>query len=49
MPALDSCLSTGASLVKGVAFNPNDPEISGPDIFRRLISMETHAASSLYR
>ncbi len=39
----------GASLVKGIPFNPSDPEISGPDIFQRLVPMEAHEASSLYR
>ncbi|KAK0088528.1 hypothetical protein PV325_011727 [Microctonus aethiopoides] len=38
----------GASLVKGISFNVNDPEISGPDIFARLIPMKVHEASSLY-
>ncbi|GLH05002.1 Tyrosine-protein phosphatase non-receptor type 61F [Gryllus bimaculatus] len=38
----------GASLVKGIAFNVNDPEISGPDIFARLVPMKAHEASSLY-
>ncbi|XP_071053050.1 tyrosine-protein phosphatase non-receptor type 23 [Onthophagus taurus] len=38
----------GASLVKGIPFNINDPEISGPDIFARLVPMQAHEASSLY-
>ena len=38
----------GASLVKGIPFDPADPEVSGPDIFRRLVPMEAHEASSLY-
>ncbi|XP_015120236.1 tyrosine-protein phosphatase non-receptor type 23 isoform X2 [Diachasma alloeum] len=38
----------GASLVKGISFNVNDPEISGPDIFARLVPMQVHEASSLY-
>lgn len=38
----------GASLVKGIAFNVNDVEVSGPDIFARLVPMEAHEASSLY-
>ncbi|XP_044266202.1 tyrosine-protein phosphatase non-receptor type 23 [Tribolium madens] len=38
----------GASLVKGIAFNVNDIEVSGPDIFARLVPMEAHEASSLY-
>lgn len=44
------CLShVGASLVKGIPFNPQDPEISGPDIFQKLVPMEAHTASSVYR
>ncbi|XP_070163864.1 tyrosine-protein phosphatase non-receptor type 23 [Polyergus mexicanus] len=38
----------GASLVKGISFNVNDPEISGQDIFARLVPMKVHEASSLY-
>ncbi|XP_014669831.1 PREDICTED: tyrosine-protein phosphatase non-receptor type 23-like, partial [Priapulus caudatus] len=38
----------GASLVKGIPFNFNDKDVSGDDIFARLIPMETHEASSLY-
>ena len=38
----------GASLVKGIPFNPNDQEISGPDIFQKLVPMSAHEASSLY-
>lgn len=40
---------TGAQLVKGIPFNYNDPEISGPDIFKKLVPLEAHEASSLYR
>jgi tyrosine-protein phosphatase non-receptor type 23 len=39
----------GASLVKGMGFEITDPEISGPDIFARLVPLEAHEASSLYR
>ena len=39
----------GASLVKGIPFNVTDTEVSGPDIFQRLVPMEAHEASSLYR
>ena len=39
----------GASLVKGIPFNVNDPDVSGPDIFARLVPMKAHEASSLYR
>uniref|UniRef100_A0A2R5LL12 Putative tyrosine-protein phosphatase non-receptor type 23 n=1 Tax=Ornithodoros turicata TaxID=34597 RepID=A0A2R5LL12_9ACAR len=38
----------GATLVKGIAFSPTDPEICGPDIFARLVPMEAHEASSIY-
>jgi len=38
----------GVSLVKAVPFQYNDPSISGPDIFQRLIPMRAHEASSLY-
>lgn len=38
----------GASLVKGIPFNVNDVEVSGPDIFARLVPMEAHEASSMY-
>jgi len=47
---ITECLNySGASLVKGIPFNPNDPEVSGPDIFRKLVPLEAHKASSLYR
>ncbi|XP_045472120.1 tyrosine-protein phosphatase non-receptor type 23 isoform X2 [Harmonia axyridis] len=38
----------GASLVKGIPFSVTDVEVSGPDLFARLIPMEAHEASSLY-
>nr|KAG5707535.1 hypothetical protein BaRGS_001083 [Batillaria attramentaria] len=38
----------GAPLVKGIPFDPTDPEISGPDIFQKLVPMEAHEASSVY-
>ncbi|KAK8770223.1 hypothetical protein V5799_013317 [Amblyomma americanum] len=38
----------GANLVKGISFSPTDPEISGPDIFARLVPIEAHEASSIY-
>lgn len=38
----------GASLVKGIPFSVNDIEVSGPDIFGKLVPMEAHEASSLY-
>ena len=39
----------GVSLVKGIAFSVNDAEVSGPDIFARLVPMKAHTVSSLYR
>ena len=42
-------LYAGASLVKGIPFNTDDPEVSGLDIFRKLVPIEAHEASSLYR
>lgn len=39
----------GASLVKGIPFSVTDTDISGPDIFSRLVPMKAHEASSLYR
>ncbi|KAJ8960856.1 hypothetical protein NQ318_020154, partial [Aromia moschata] len=38
----------GASLVKGIPFSITDAEVSGPDIFARLVPMEAHEAASLY-
>ncbi|XP_048579167.1 tyrosine-protein phosphatase non-receptor type 23 isoform X2 [Nematostella vectensis] len=38
----------GASLVKPIPFQPNDPSLAGPDIFKRLIPMEAHTDASLY-
>ncbi|XP_045762930.1 tyrosine-protein phosphatase non-receptor type 23 isoform X2 [Maniola jurtina] len=35
-------------LVSAVPINFNDPEVSGPDIFGRLVPMGAHEASSLY-
>ncbi|XP_059058125.1 tyrosine-protein phosphatase non-receptor type 23 [Achroia grisella] len=35
-------------LVKAMPINFNDPEISGPDIFSRLVPMGAHEASSMY-
>lgn len=42
-------LFTGAPLVKGIPFDPTDAEISGPDIFQKLVPMEAHEAASVYR
>lgn len=50
VPALGSLPELkGASLVKGIPFSPSDPDVSGPDIFARLVPMEAHETSSLYR
>lgn len=50
VPALSSLPELkGASLVKGIPFSPSDPDVSGPDIFARLVPMEAHETSSLYR
>lgn len=38
----------GVSLVKGIGFEVSDPEVSGPDIFGRIVPMEAHEAASLY-
>eukprot|EP00794_Sanderia_malayensis_P017461 gene17461-19208_t len=38
----------GVCLVKAMQFQYDDPTISGPDIFQRLIPMRAHEASSLY-
>ncbi|XP_052758573.1 tyrosine-protein phosphatase non-receptor type 23 [Galleria mellonella] len=35
-------------LVKAMAINFNDPELSGPDIFSRLVPIGAHEASSMY-
>ncbi|CAG4976183.1 unnamed protein product [Parnassius apollo] len=37
-----------ACLVKTLPINFNDPEISGPDIFSRLVPMGAHEAASMY-
>lgn len=50
VPALGSLPELkGASLVKGIPFSSSDPDVSGPDIFARLVPMEAHETSSLYR
>ncbi|GAB6024218.1 hypothetical protein CHUAL_008917 [Chamberlinius hualienensis] len=49
IPSLDSLPEVkGASLVKGIPFNPDDLDISGPDIFARLVPIEAHESSSRY-
>ena len=50
VPELDSLPSLkGASLVKGIGFEITDEEVSGPDIFERIVPMEALEASSMYR
>lgn len=50
VPPLDTLPELrGASLVKGIPFDPTDPEVSGADIFGRLVPIEAHETSSLYR
>ncbi|XP_023224136.1 tyrosine-protein phosphatase non-receptor type 23-like [Centruroides sculpturatus] len=49
VPAIESLPEVkGASLVKGIPFSPTDPDVSGPDIFARLVPIEAHEASSMY-
>ena len=36
------------SCSEGIPFDPSDPEVSGPDLFSRIVSMEAHDASSLF-
>ncbi|KAK6622648.1 hypothetical protein RUM43_008490 [Polyplax serrata] len=38
----------GASLVKGISFNINDPEVCGPDLFSNIVPMQAHESASLY-
>ena len=38
----------GASLVKGIGWEFSDPEVSGPDLFSRLVPLEAHLGGSLY-
>ncbi|KAI4466261.1 pcd6 interacting protein-related [Holotrichia oblita] len=37
-----------ACLVKGIPFSIHDTEVSGPDIFAKLVPIKAHEASSLY-
>ena len=49
VPDVDSLPSIkGASLVKGIPFDEQDLEVSGGDLFSRIVTLETHAASSMY-
>ncbi|XP_072904946.1 tyrosine-protein phosphatase non-receptor type 23 [Hemitrygon akajei] len=49
VPPIDSLTSVkGASLVKALPVNPTDPNVTGPDIFAKLVPIEAHEASSLY-
>lgn len=38
----------GASLVKGISFDVNDPEVCGPDLFSNIVPMRAHESASLY-
>ncbi len=38
----------GASLVKGIGFDVANPEVSGTDLFAKLVPMGAHEAASLY-
>ncbi|KAF7258413.1 hypothetical protein EG68_04744 [Paragonimus skrjabini miyazakii] len=49
VPSVDSLEQIKpACLVRGVAFDHNDPEIRGADIFQRLVPMKTLEATSIY-
>ncbi|KAK7056558.1 Tyrosine-protein phosphatase non-receptor type 23 [Halocaridina rubra] len=49
VPPLSSLAEVkGASLVKGIPFSVNDPEVSGQDIFIKLVPIEAHQHSSMY-
>jgi len=39
----------GVDIVKPVPFPFDDKDVAGPDIFQRLVPMQAHEASSLYR
>lgn len=49
VPTVDKLTEVkGVSLVKGISFSVCDPEISGPDIFARLVPIEAHETASIY-
>ena len=49
VPPIDKLTEVkGVSLVKGIPFSVCDPEISGPDIFARLVPIEAHETASIY-
>ncbi|XP_033113884.1 tyrosine-protein phosphatase non-receptor type 23-like [Anneissia japonica] len=49
IPEIDSLPDIkGASLVKALTFQPYDVTVAGPDIFKKLVPMEAHAAASVY-
>uniref|UniRef100_T1GKR7 BRO1 domain-containing protein n=1 Tax=Megaselia scalaris TaxID=36166 RepID=T1GKR7_MEGSC len=49
VPQLNTLSSIqGANLVNGIGFEVTDPDVSGEDIFGRLVPMEAHEGSSLY-
>lgn len=35
-------------MVKALVFQPYDESVAGPDVFRKLVPMEAHEASSMY-
>ena len=37
-----------ASLVRGIPFDPQDPEVSGGDLLAGIVTLETHLAASAY-
>ena len=50
VPALDSLPEVrGAALCKGIPFDASDKDIVGRDIFEKLVPIEAHEASSIYR
>lgn len=49
VPSLDTLdPGKGASLVKPLPVTPIDPNITGPDLFSKLVPMAAHEASSVY-
>jgi len=50
VPPVEAIAETikGVALVKPIVLKIDDPGVSGPDIFARLVPMEAHEASSLY-
>lgn len=48
VPVENLSMIKGASLVKGIPFSITDSEVSGPDIFARLVPMKAHQTASIY-